>query len=292
VVVEPVRSADEGDLGVEAGDRVESADQPVDQSDRFRGREPRGEESGMTSESSATPAQAGSMADGLKEFREILASGHVRRWPMYLRNVKQLIKQVNPAYDERAYGFANLVDLLRAAGREGLVRVDRDRQGVIRVFQGASAPVEAQPAAPKIFDIEDELAEAAAAAAAAAPMPIETEPRAMRDDFNSTEASDDLGNSRRVSPAVENGEDEDEEEDDEADSQRSLLPATKSDREVDGNRVDAKLDTPGHALARGRARRPPRTGRSSAAATTTAAKPAATSRRPAAPRGRKTTKKS
>jgi hypothetical protein len=47
-------------------------------------------------------------------------------------------------------GFGTVVDLLRAAHRDGVVRVDRDRQGVIRVFQGAvqaPAPPAAQPSA-------------------------------------------------------------------------------------------------------------------------------------------------
>jgi len=52
--------------------------------------------------------------------------------------VKQLLRQARPSFDERAYGFANLVDLLRAAHKEGAVRVERDRQGVIRVFQGTA----------------------------------------------------------------------------------------------------------------------------------------------------------
>ena len=83
----------------------------------------------------------GSTADGLRELQRILATGEIRRWPLYLRNVKQVIRQVNATFDERAYGFANLVDLLRAAHKEGIVRVDRDRQGVVRVFQsGAAAP--------------------------------------------------------------------------------------------------------------------------------------------------------
>jgi hypothetical protein len=47
---------------------------------------------------------------------------------MYLRNVKQILRQTAPPFDERAYGFGSLVDLLRAAQREGLLRVDRDRQ--------------------------------------------------------------------------------------------------------------------------------------------------------------------
>jgi hypothetical protein len=55
---------------------------------------------------------------------------------MYIRNVKQLLRQTEPGFDERRYGFANLVDLLRAAQREGIVRLERDRQGALRVFQG------------------------------------------------------------------------------------------------------------------------------------------------------------
>jgi uncharacterized LabA/DUF88 family protein len=82
------------------------------------------------------PAVTGTNAEGIREFRRILAAGQVRRWPMYLRNVKQLIRQANAGFDERTYGFANLVDLLRAAARDGAVRVDRDRQGIIRIFQG------------------------------------------------------------------------------------------------------------------------------------------------------------
>ena len=34
------------------------------------------------------------------------------------------------------YGFASVVDLLRAAGKEGVLRIERDRQGAVRVFPG------------------------------------------------------------------------------------------------------------------------------------------------------------
>ena len=100
-------------------------------------------------------AVTGSPADGLQEFRRLLGAATVRRWPMYLRNVKQILRQATPAFDERAYGYATLVDLLRAAQRDGIVRLDRDRQGVVRVFQGQQAPVSvtAAPAeAPFEFD--------------------------------------------------------------------------------------------------------------------------------------------
>jgi hypothetical protein len=76
----------------------------------------------------------------VRELRRILESAEIRRWPMYLRNVKQLLRQPATRLDERAYGFGNLVDLLRAAQKEGVLRVDRDRQGVIRVFQGTDGP--------------------------------------------------------------------------------------------------------------------------------------------------------
>ena len=41
-------------------------------------------------------------------------------------------------FDERKYGFSSVVDLLRAAGKEGVLRIERDRQGAIRLFPGAN----------------------------------------------------------------------------------------------------------------------------------------------------------
>ena len=83
-------------------------------------------------------AVIGTPADGVRELAQALGSIQIRRWPLYLRNVKQLLRQARPSFDERAYGFASLVDLLRAANKEGAFRVERDRQGVIRVFQGTA----------------------------------------------------------------------------------------------------------------------------------------------------------
>jgi hypothetical protein len=153
VVTPPAEDVDATESGDAPAARQESAPRAADNGSRTPG---------------GAPAVIGSNADGLREFRRILASGQVRRWPMYLRNVKQVIRQVNPAFDERAYGFANLVDLLRAAGRDGTVRVDRDRQGVIRVFQGNVTATTPDPVRVVPFDIEDELAAAAAMASAEA----------------------------------------------------------------------------------------------------------------------------
>jgi hypothetical protein len=53
---------------------------------------------------------------------------------MYLRNAKQILRAAS--FDERRYGFGGLIDLFRACSREGLVRMERDRRGGLRLFQG------------------------------------------------------------------------------------------------------------------------------------------------------------
>ena len=88
-------------------------------------------------------------------------------WPMYLRNVKQYVKNAAPSYDERRYGFANFLEAVRAAGRAGLFRLERNRQGILRIFAGAQFP-RATPV--PVFDIENELAAAREATEAASIM--------------------------------------------------------------------------------------------------------------------------
>ena len=58
------------------------------------------------------------------------------RWPLYVRQAKQVIRTANESFDERRHGFNGIVDALRFAQREGLFRLDRDRQGVIRIYPG------------------------------------------------------------------------------------------------------------------------------------------------------------
>jgi len=99
-------------------------------------------------------------------------------WPMYLRNVRQYVKNAAPTYDERRYGFANFLEAVRAAGRAGLFRLERNRQGILRIFAGNQFP---RPSAPPIFDIENELAaerasEVTAVIEEAAPVVEEQEP--------------------------------------------------------------------------------------------------------------------
>jgi uncharacterized LabA/DUF88 family protein len=90
----------------------------------------------------AAPEQASStlsLADGVALVRSVLAESTTPpRWPMYLRQMKQFLRTARPDFDERRYG--SLQDLLRACQKEGLVRLERDRQGGLRAFAGASKP--------------------------------------------------------------------------------------------------------------------------------------------------------
>jgi uncharacterized LabA/DUF88 family protein len=75
-------------------------------------------------------------ADGVKRVADVLNAATTARWPMYLRNVKQLLRAADGAFDERRYGFSGLVELVRACQKDGLVRLERDRRGGLRVFPG------------------------------------------------------------------------------------------------------------------------------------------------------------
>jgi uncharacterized LabA/DUF88 family protein len=79
------------------------------------------------------------LADGVALVRQVLAESEVPpRWPMYLRQMKQFLRNARPDFDERRYG--SLQDLLRACQKAGLVRLERDRQGGLRAFAGAVKP--------------------------------------------------------------------------------------------------------------------------------------------------------
>jgi uncharacterized protein (TIGR00288 family) len=85
------------------------------------------------------PASPMTMQDGIRAVQQaILNAPTPPRWPMYVRQAKQFLRQSIDGFDERKYGFSSVVDLLRAAGKEGVLRIERDRQGAIRVFPGAN----------------------------------------------------------------------------------------------------------------------------------------------------------
>jgi hypothetical protein len=75
---------------------------------------------------------------------------------MYIRQLKQYLRGVDQNFDERKYGFETLGDLMRACQRDGLLRVERDRQGGMRVFPGNLATATATP--PTADDVEPQEA--------------------------------------------------------------------------------------------------------------------------------------
>jgi hypothetical protein len=161
-------------------ERTASADAPV----RREGRESRdsrdgreGRDSRDSRDSREAPSSAASLAEGVAILRRILTDPpNPPRWPMYLRQMKQFIRAAEPEFDERKHG--SIVELMRACQKENLVRLERDRQGGLRVFGNvalASAPPPPPPSGqiyqPKSVtpgwtigqDIEEVAAEAEAA---------------------------------------------------------------------------------------------------------------------------------
>ncbi|MPZ16330.1 MAG: NYN domain-containing protein [Luteitalea sp.] len=120
----------------DAASAESASDAPEVAADSVAQTEPReSTEGGPVSENGAP---AGTQADGFTILREtFLRPGAVQRWPLYVRQVKQILRSTQERFDERRYGFGGIVDALRYGQREGLFRLDRDRQGVIRVYPGA-----------------------------------------------------------------------------------------------------------------------------------------------------------
>ena len=98
------------------------------------------------------PQRAGDQADGVRAATQLLTNATTARWPMYLRNVKQILRAGN--LDERRYGFGGLMDLLKACQRDGLVRIERDRRGGLRVFQGPNMARPAQVPQPEPEEVD------------------------------------------------------------------------------------------------------------------------------------------
>jgi uncharacterized LabA/DUF88 family protein len=90
-------------------------------------------------ETRPAPSEPASLGDGVALVRRLLAEAATPpRWPMYPRQFKQFLKAAQPDFDERRYG--SIADLMRACQKDGILRLERDRQGGLRVFaNGATA---------------------------------------------------------------------------------------------------------------------------------------------------------
>jgi uncharacterized LabA/DUF88 family protein len=123
-----------------------------------------------------------SAAEGVARASRLLAGAKNARWPMYLRNVKQILRQAEGGFDERRYGFGGLMDLLKALQKESFVRIERDRRGGLRVFQGSalqkhahSAPIEGLPQVDESYEAIEALVESQPGEPLETQEPIETE---------------------------------------------------------------------------------------------------------------------
>jgi uncharacterized protein (TIGR00288 family) len=110
------------------------------------------------------PASPMSNQDGIRAAQQAFTSAGVR-WPMYVRQARQFLRAAIDGFDERKYGFASVDALLRAAAKDGVLRMDRDRRGAPRFFAGpkmtAASPVAVEAA---------EVVEAAVEAVSEAPV--------------------------------------------------------------------------------------------------------------------------
>jgi uncharacterized LabA/DUF88 family protein len=111
-----------------------------------------------------TPLSPEQIEEGVRAFFEVFQNARsTPHWPMYLRNVKNFIKNVSPSFDERKYGFVNFLEAVRACGRAGLFRLERNRQGILRIFAGPQYPhrgvggeMEVVGEAPQLLDVANE----------------------------------------------------------------------------------------------------------------------------------------
>jgi uncharacterized LabA/DUF88 family protein len=86
------------------------------------------------STSGPSPMQA---EEGVRAMQEAFQNSRIApHWPMYLRNVKQFIKNTLPNFDEHRYGFHSFLEAVRSGQRAGLFRLERNRQGILRVYPG------------------------------------------------------------------------------------------------------------------------------------------------------------
>ena len=119
-------------------------------------------------DSGPAPAEISmSLGDGVALVRRLLAEATTPpRWPMYPRQFKQFLKNAQPDFDERRYGSIN--DLMRACQKDGLLRLERDRQGGLRVFANGASARASVPHGWAVGRENGRDAEAAASEAAAA----------------------------------------------------------------------------------------------------------------------------
>jgi uncharacterized LabA/DUF88 family protein len=110
-----------------------------------------GHDTEQVAEQPPPPPSAAQTEEGVRAMQEAFQNSKITpHWPMYLRNVKQFIKNSSPTFDERRYGFHSFLEAVRSAQRAGLFRLERNRQGILRVFPGTQISQAVRPPIPVI----------------------------------------------------------------------------------------------------------------------------------------------
>jgi uncharacterized protein (TIGR00288 family) len=133
-----VESREDGEVEIATpqGEQSPAADFPPDAAGR------RGDDGGRilsdpADDEDSLPQSPMTMQDGMRAVQHAFAQASPPpRWPMYVRQAKQFLKARIEGFDERKYGFASVVDVLRAAAKDGVLKLERDRHGAFRVFAG------------------------------------------------------------------------------------------------------------------------------------------------------------
>src|SRR5262249_31797660 len=63
--------------------------------------------------------------------------------PLYVRHLAQGLRGVEPGFDEQNYGFRTLTELVHLGQREGILRMQRDRQGAWRITPATGTAIAA-----------------------------------------------------------------------------------------------------------------------------------------------------
>jgi uncharacterized protein (TIGR00288 family) len=90
------------------------------------------------------PALAAPDPAALELLKQALAAAFEKTpgRPLYLRQIRQPLRALEPNFDERRYGYRGMLDFLHQAQRAGLLRLIRDHQGVWRIHPPSPAPTE------------------------------------------------------------------------------------------------------------------------------------------------------
>jgi uncharacterized LabA/DUF88 family protein len=87
-------------------------------------------------------------AEALEILKGVLAAATAKapNRPLYMRHIRQGLKAAGHDLEDRRLGFRGTLDLLYHAERAGLLRLTRDRNGVLRIFPTGAASTASAPA--------------------------------------------------------------------------------------------------------------------------------------------------